>query len=233
MGGHLVRFVAHHQIEAAVRRCQQRLQFLVAGELVQPSDNEIPLRKPIAARRRTHAFAGENLERQVEAGAQFVLPLLGQAARAHHQTPPQIAAHDEFLHQQASHDGLAGAGIVGEQEAQRLARQHGLVDGGDLMRQRFHQRGVDGEQRIEKMRQADAKRFRHQSIGRTIAIEAPDARMLREPKTAFVLPIEHFFGDAAGGFSIGQREGVGAVPTRVQDGDGSTGRDASNRHVRR
>ena len=44
--------------------------------------------------------------------------------------------------QQPGHNGLAGAGFVGEQKAQRLTRQHGFVDGGDLVRQRLDQRGV-------------------------------------------------------------------------------------------
>ena len=35
------------------------------------------------------------------------------------------------------HDGLACARIVGEQEPQRLAREHGFVDGRDLVWQRI------------------------------------------------------------------------------------------------
>ena len=31
---------------------------------------------------------------------------------------------------------VARAGVIGKQEAQRLARQHVLVNGGDLMRKR-------------------------------------------------------------------------------------------------
>ena len=60
---------------------------------------------------------------------------------------------------QPRHDGLACAGVVGQQEAQRLARQHGFVDGRDLVRQRVDERGVDRQNGIEEMRKADAMRL--------------------------------------------------------------------------
>ena len=82
--GHLVRFVAHHQVEAALRGRQQGLQLLVAGQLVQPRDDQIPFGEPVAACSGAHALAGENLELQVEAAAEFVLPLFRQAAGADH-----------------------------------------------------------------------------------------------------------------------------------------------------
>ena len=59
---------------------------------------------------------GENVEGQPEAAVQFVLPLLRQTAGADHETALEIATGNELLHQQAGHDGLAGAGIVRQQE---------------------------------------------------------------------------------------------------------------------
>jgi len=53
----------------------------------------------------------------VKAPVEFVLPLLGQITGADHETTLQVAAGDQFLHQEPSHDGLAGTGIVSEQEA--------------------------------------------------------------------------------------------------------------------
>ena len=41
------------------------------------------------------------LEREVETPVEFILPLLGEAAGTNHQASPEIAAGDEFLHQQA------------------------------------------------------------------------------------------------------------------------------------
>ena len=60
----------------------------------------------------------------MEAPVKLVLPLLGEAAGADDETTLQVAAGDQLLDEQARHDGLAGARIVGEQEAQRLTRQH-------------------------------------------------------------------------------------------------------------
>ena len=57
----------------------------------------------------------------------------------------------QLAHVEAGHDGLAGAGVVGQHETQRLARQHGLVDRRDLVRQWLDQRGVNREDWIEKM----------------------------------------------------------------------------------
>jgi len=99
--------------------------------------------------------------------------LLGEAARAHDQATLQVAAGDQLLDQQTRHNRLAGTGVVGEQEAQRLARQHRFVDGGDLVRQRLDQRGMHSQQGIEQVGQADAIGFRHQAKERAIGIEAP------------------------------------------------------------
>ena len=82
------------------------------------------------------------------------------------------------------HDRLAGAGVVGEQEAQRLARQHRLVDGRDLVRQRLDERGVDGEHRIEQMREADALRLGDEPEQRAVAVEAPRPALLDDLQIA-------------------------------------------------
>ena len=99
----------------------------------------------------------------MEAPIKLVLPLLGEAAGADDEAALQVAAGDQLLDQQPRHDGLAGARIVRQQEAQRLARQHALVDGCDLVRQRLDDRGVDGEHGIEQMGEMDALRFRHEA----------------------------------------------------------------------
>lgn len=62
------------------------------------------------------------------------MPLLGKTTGTYDEAAVQVAAGNEFLHQQTGHDCLARAGIVGEQEAQRLAGQHHVIDGGDLVR---------------------------------------------------------------------------------------------------
>ena len=55
-----------------------------------------------------------------------------------------VAAGDQLPDQEPRHDGLAGAGIVRQQEPQWLAPQHPLIDGRDLVR-RLDDRRMNGE----------------------------------------------------------------------------------------
>jgi hypothetical protein len=72
--------------------------------------HQVGFEEPVAGARRFELVVGENLEGQVEATVEFVLPLFGQAAGADDQAALQVATGDQFLDQQAGHDGLAGAG---------------------------------------------------------------------------------------------------------------------------
>ena len=60
------------------------------------------------------------------------------------------------------------------------------------MRQRLHQRGVNGQERIEEVCQTDAVRFGYQSIRCAIAVEAPDAWLLGKRQMCFILSIFAF-----------------------------------------
>ena len=162
-GGELVRLVADDQVPAAIGRLELLLHILVARELVEASDDEIGFQEPVAGARGLEFVVGQDLERQVEAPIEFVLPLLGEAAGANDQAALKVAAGDQLLDEEARHDRLAGARIVRQQKAQRLARQHALVDGRDLVRQRLDDRGVNGEHRIEQMGEMDALRLRHEA----------------------------------------------------------------------
>jgi hypothetical protein len=74
----------------------------------------------------------------MKAPIKLVLPLLRQAPRAHNEAALKIATSDQFLDQQPCHDRLSRPRIIRQQEPQRLARQHGLINGGDLMWQRLN-----------------------------------------------------------------------------------------------
>lgn len=54
---------------------------------------------------------------------------------------------------------LAGAWFVSEQEAQWLTRQHGLLDGRDLVREGVDHRGVHRQHRVKQMCKPDALGF--------------------------------------------------------------------------
>ena len=62
-----------------------------------------------------------------------------------------------------------------------------LVDRGDLVRQRLDQRGVNGQDRIEEMRQADALRLGDQAEERAVAIEAPRPALLHDLEPRLVV----------------------------------------------
>ena len=78
----------------------------------------------IAARRGGFQIFGENAKLQTELLEHFLAPLLDEAARGNDENAASVGAHDQFADVEARHDRLACARIVGEDEPQRLARQH-------------------------------------------------------------------------------------------------------------
>ena len=124
--------------------CQLRLSIFIPTELVESADGQIGLSEGVAAAGGLKPVVGENLEGQVETSVQLVLPLLNETARADDQAAVQVATDQQFLDEEPGHDGLAGAGIVSQQEAQWLARQHLAIDRGDLVWQRLNERGMHG-----------------------------------------------------------------------------------------
>ncbi len=222
-GRHLVRLVADHEVPAAIGRLELLLDVLVARELVETGDDQVGLQEPVAGAGGLELVVGEDLERQVEAAVELVLPLLGQAARADDQAALQVAAGDQLLDEQARHDRLAGARVVGEQEAQRLARQHRLVDGRDLVRQRLDDRGVDRQHRVEEVREANALGLGDQAEQRAVAVEAPRPALLDQVEPRLVVAIEQLVRHLAGGRLVGELERLGAEPLHADDGDHRAG----------
>ena len=226
---HLVRLVADHEVVTALRRSELRLQVFVAGELVEARDGEAVFEEPVAGAGGVQLVVGQDLEGEMEAAVQLVLPLLGEAAGADHQAAFEVSARDQLLDEQAGHDRLAGAGVVGEQEAQGPARQHGFVDGGDLVGQRLHQGGVHGEHRVEEVREADAVRLGDEPVRGAVAVEAPRAPLPHDFEARFVVAVEDLLGDPARRRAVDQGERVRAVPFGADDGDGGIRRDAAHR----
>ena len=101
----------------------------------------------------------DDVERLAEPAQQLVLPLDRQRRRAEDEHALDGLAELQLLDEQAGHDRLAGAGVVGEQEAQPRLRQHLLVDGLDLVRQRADARQADGELAVVGVGQPDAGRL--------------------------------------------------------------------------
>ena len=120
-GRHLVRLVAHDEVPAAIRRLQLVLDVLVAGELVEPGNDEVGFQEPVAGACRFELVVRQDVEGQMEPAVELVLPLLRETAGTDDETALQVSAGDQLLDEQPRHDGLAGARVVGEQEADAVA----------------------------------------------------------------------------------------------------------------
>jgi hypothetical protein len=218
-GGHFVRLVADDQVPAAIRELELLLQVFVAGELVEAGDHQVVLLEPVAGTRGLELVVGEDLERQLEAAVELVLPLLGETAGADDQAALGDRRGHQLLDEQPGHDGLAGAGIIGQEEAQRLARQHGLVDGGDLVRQRLDVGGVHRHHGVEQVGEADALRFGNQAEECAITVETPGSPDLHDFEPWFVVAIEELIGDFPGRRLVSQLQRLGAKPLDADDGN--------------
>ncbi len=153
--------------------------------------NQLPVRADF------ELVVGQDLEGQVEPAVELVLPLLDEAPGADDQAAMQVAANHQLLDEQPRHDRLAGARVVGEQEAQRLAREHLLVDGRDLVGQRIDQRGVDSQERIEQVGEADPVGLGDEPEERAVAIEAPGLAGRGDFQRRLSIPVEELVPEPA------------------------------------
>lgn len=152
-------------------------------------------------------------EREADGVALFAVELVG-------------AVH-QLADQQAGHDGLAGAGVVGEDEAQRLLGQHGLVDGRDLMRQRFDVGGVHRHHRVEQRGLADAVGLQPELEVRAIGIEGPGATGLGQLQARLVGAEQHLLAESALAVAVDDRDGMLAVRLDLDDADDLLGGQAA------
>ena len=119
--------------------------------------------------------AAHDLEVQIELVVELLLPLLDQAARGDDQAAVEVAAQHELADVEARHDRLAGARVVGQQEAERLQRQEALVDGLDLVGERLDGGGLDGGERVEEVGQLDPAGLGGQLECGAVGVEGPAA----------------------------------------------------------
>ena len=165
-------FVADYQIPLGGTG-EFLLQVLIAGQHVQARDEPRVIVERVSRSGCLDHVAGEDVELQAELLAEFVLPLLDKAARGDDQAAFEITASDQLLDQQAGHDRLSGAGVIGQQEPQRLARQHLAIDRRDLVRQGLDQAGVDGEVGVEEVRKLDPVGLGDQPEQTAVSVEGP------------------------------------------------------------
>lgn len=226
-GGHLVCFI--HNNEVPVRRFELRLQIFVAAELVETADDKIVFGEPVARSGGFDRVVRHDLESKAEALAELVLPLLDQVAGADDQGALQIAAGKQFLDEEAGHDRLTRAGVVGEQETQRLTREHLAVDRRDLMRVRIDERGVNGEMRIEEMRQVNPAGFRYQAEESAVAVESPGLAGRDGFEPRLVVAVEELISGLARCVLKSDFDARGAPPFRLEDRNDGIGEATNGR----
>ena len=112
----------------------------------------------------------------MEQGAQFPLPIAHQAGRRHDEHPPDAAAAQHLPHRQAGHDGLAGAGVIGQQEADGVLGQNVLVNGDALVRQRVDAGDLAGEGGVELVAEGQSMGLRRRQNRFGVAGEIQSGR---------------------------------------------------------
>ena len=167
------------------------LEFLGTGQLVQAGDEQILVQKGVSGGGVLLHFAAEELELDGELVPHFVLPLFGQGAWRHNQHPLCVRAHEQLLDEKPCHDRLARSWIIRQHKAQRLLGQHGLIDGGELVREWLDGGGMDCHHGIEGEAHLDAHGLQRQLEVPAGGIKGPGQTGLRQRQGGLILPVEH------------------------------------------
>jgi hypothetical protein len=140
----------------------------------------------------------------------------------------KVSPGDEFLDEEPGHDGLASARVIGQQEAERLPRQHAFVNGGDLVGEGVHDRGVDRENGVEKVRETDTLRLRNEPKEGSVSVETPGSPRFNKAQARFVVTIDQLIGHATGWVPVDQCERIGPVPLGIHNHNGDIRKDSSD-----
>ena len=100
------------------------------------------------------------------------------------------------------------------------------------MRQRVDHRGVDRQQRVEQVREADALGLGHEPEQRPVAVEAPRPPGGDDLHPVLGIAVEQLVGDRAGRRLVGELKRRGAEPLHADDGDQAVGMNAADGAVR-
>ena len=198
--------------------------------MVEPGDQQRLLPERVAAARGLDHLLGEDLEVEAELLPQLVLPLLDQAAGRDDQAALDVAADHQLLAEEPRHDRLAGARVVSQQVAQRLAREHLAVDRIDLVGQRIEVRGLHGQERIKQVGERDPLGLRHETEQRAVRIHRPRPPDLLDAQPRLVVAVEELLVRLAGRvIGVRERDGVRSVPLNVDDLYGAVGQNPSDK----
>jgi hypothetical protein len=224
VGGELVGLVKDGEVPA--RRAEFVLELFVAGELVEPNDQPREVLERIAARRGLIEQRGIDVKLQPELLVKLIVPLLDQAARRDDHDAVRIRAHDELADVKAGHDGLACAGIIRQHEAQRLAREKGLINGSDLMWQRLDVRAVHRHHGVKEKGEVDPLGLAGKLKGRAVAVKGERALGSGDPDRCLVITREQALLDRALGGPVDELERSLTVRDSRHDRNDLAGLDA-------
>ena len=167
----LVRLVEHHQVIGRDARIAECPEHPLGHQGIQGYDDPVAIRAGERVCAISTIRSGDDAALQPEKGAKLPLPITHEPRRRDDQHPANPAPEQHLAHVQPGHDGLAGTRVVGKQEAQRLLRQHSLVDRNSLVWKRVDPGGLARERRIELVPVRQTVGFRDQQHGRGISGE--------------------------------------------------------------
>jgi hypothetical protein len=169
----------------------------------------------------------------MELRPQLVLPLLDEAARGDDQAALHVPTDGQLLDEEPRHDRLAGPGVIGQKEPQRLAREHLSVDARDLVGERLDVGGMNSEERVEEVGETDSQSLRDQAEELSVAVERPSGAGGFDLQPGLVVPVEELVTDVPLVVTVGERNRRAAVPGCLNDGNGTIGEYASKTRSRR
>ncbi len=167
-GRHAVRLVHDHEIPVDLAQPGQDVGAL---RQVERRDDPVALQPLVHAELVADVLALEDQELLVELLLQLALPLEGEVGRADDQDALGEAAQLELADEQARHDRLARAGVVGQQEAHARELEQVVVDRFELVRQRIDARDREAEVGIELVGDAERVGLEAEPEQASVAVE--------------------------------------------------------------
>ena len=169
VGAHLVGLVDDDEVPVGAE--QALLGVLDARDPGDRGDDLVALLPGVLAVVGAEHVAADDLEVLAELVLQLALPLEGQVGRRDDERALDQAADLQLLEQQPRHDRLAGARVVGEQEADAGQLEEVVVDRLELVRQRIDAGDREREVRVVLVGQAEALGLDAQAESAGIAVE--------------------------------------------------------------
>ncbi len=169
VGRHLVRLVDDDEVPVAAE--QALLGVLDARNPGDRRDDLVLFLPRILAVVGAQHIAADHLELLAELVLQLALPLEAEIRRRDDQRALDEAADLQLLEEQARHDRLARAGVVGEQEADARQAHEVVVDGLELVRQRIDAGDRERKVRVVLVGEPETRGFDAKAEARRVAVE--------------------------------------------------------------